>query len=109
MNQRRVFQVYALSSLCVSEMPTQLVTGNRNLASIPEREQKKATIQRKAAVVQITRSWHGEVATKNIDMVQRAGCRWLHRPACFGLFSGGAQSVPLTAERWLGCLLLKNI
>ena len=47
--------------------------GNRGL--IPTREPKKA------ADVQITRSWHGEVATRNIDGVRRAGCRSWPRPA----------------------------
>ena len=32
--------------------------------------------------MQITRSWHGKVATRNIDGVWRAGrCLW-RRPAC---------------------------
>ena len=38
---RRVFQMSALSSLCVGELPTRLVTGDGNLGSIPEREHKK--------------------------------------------------------------------
>ena len=38
---RGIFQVSALSSLCVGEMPTQLVTGDGNLGLIPKREHKK--------------------------------------------------------------------
>ena len=33
------------------------------------------------AGMQITRSWHGEVAARNIDGVRRAGRRSWHRPA----------------------------
>ena len=51
-------------------------TGDGNQGSIPTREPKKA------AGVQITRSWHGEVATRNIDGVRRDGRRSWRRPAC---------------------------
>ena len=40
---RCIFQVSALSSLCVGAMPIQLETGDENLGLIPEREHKKAT------------------------------------------------------------------
>ena len=33
LTQRRIFQVSALSSLCVGEMPTQMETGDGNLGS----------------------------------------------------------------------------
>ena len=51
-------------------------TGDGNQGSIPTREPKKA------AGVQITRSWHGEVATRNIDGARRAMRRLWRRPAC---------------------------
>ena len=49
--------------------------GDGNQGSIPTREPKKA------AGVQITRSWHGEVATRNTDGVYRAGRHSWRRPA----------------------------
>ena len=49
--------------------------GDGNQGLIPTREPKKA------AGVQITRSWHGEVVTRNIDGVRRAGRRSWRSPA----------------------------
>ena len=41
--RQHIFQISALSSPYVGEMPTQLVTGDGNQGLIPETEQKKAT------------------------------------------------------------------
>ena len=50
--------------------------GDGNQGSIPTREPKKV------AGVQITRSWHGEVATRDFDGARRAIRRLRSRPAC---------------------------
>ena len=77
-------------------MSALLSLGDGNQGSIPTREPKKA------AGVQITRSWHREVATRNIDGLQRAGVALgLDLPAC-------APSVPMTRTRWPGCLLQRK-
>ena len=48
-----------------------------NLGSIPKSEHSKA------AGMQSSRSWHGEVVTRNIDGVRRAGRHLWSRPVCF--------------------------